>query len=132
SAPSTSAHIDRVAPTTTDNVPAAYVNHDVTVTLSASDTGGSGLAKTYYTTDGSTPSTASSLYNSAEKPTLTSDGQTIKYFSTDNAGNAESVHSASAHIDRVAPTTTDNVPAAYVNHDVTVTLSASDTDRKST
>src|SRR5207248_2980362 len=121
------AHIDRAAPTTTDDVPASYVNHDVTVTLTASDTGGSGVDKTYYTTDGSTPTTASSVYNPAVKPVLTSDGQVLKYFSTDNAANAETAHSATAHIDRSAPTTTDDVPSAYVNHDVTVTLSASDT-----
>ncbi|MEA2201689.1 MAG: thermitase, partial [Solirubrobacteraceae bacterium] len=127
SAHSATAHIDRSAPTTTDDVPSAYVNHDVTVTLTANDTGGSGVDKTYYTTDGSTPTTASTVYNPASKPALSTDGQTIKYFSTDKAGNAESAHSATAHIDRSAPTTTDDVPSAYVNHDVTVTLSASDT-----
>src|SRR5205807_2684436 len=119
--------VDTTAPVTSDDVPTAYVNHDITVTLSASDTGGSGLDKTYYTTDGSEPSTSSSVYNPASKPVLSSDGQTIKYFSTDKAGNQESVHSATAHIDRAAPTTTDDVPGVYVNHDVTVTLSASDT-----
>jgi nitrogen fixation protein FixH len=124
---SATAHIARSAPITSDDVPAAFVNHNVTVTLSASDTGGSGVNKTYYTTDGSTPTTASSVYNAGSKPVLASDGQTIKYFSTDNAGNEETAHSATAHIDRAAPTTTDNVPSAYVNHDVTVTLSASDT-----
>jgi Chitobiase/beta-hexosaminidase C-terminal domain/Bacterial Ig-like domain len=124
---SATAHIDRAAPTTTDNVPAAYVNGNVTVTLTASDTGGSGVDKTYYTTDGSEPTSASPVYNPASKPVLTSDGQTIKYFSSDKAGNTESAHSASAHIDRTAPTTTDDVPSAYVNHNVTVTLTAGDT-----
>ena len=124
---SATAHIDRAAPTTSDDVPSAYVNHDVTVTLSASDTGGSGVDETYYTTDGSAPSTSSPIYDSSSKPVLSSDGQTIKYFSTDEAGNFESAHSATAHIDRAAPTTSDDVPSAYVNHDVTVTLSASDT-----
>src|SRR5206468_7001452 len=81
------AHIARAAPTATANVPTSYLNHDVTVTLSASDTGGSGVDRTYYTTDGSAPTTASSVYNAASKPVLTSDGQVIKYFSTDKAGN---------------------------------------------
>ncbi|HEY4428994.1 MAG TPA: chitobiase/beta-hexosaminidase C-terminal domain-containing protein, partial [Solirubrobacteraceae bacterium] len=124
---SATAHIDRSAPATGDDVPSAYVNHDVTATLSASDTGGSGVGATYYTTDGSEPSTSSSLYNAASKPVLTHDGQTITYFSTDQAGNAEAPHSATAHIDRSAPTTSDDVPSAYVNHDVTATLTASDT-----
>src|SRR5439155_17731407 len=106
SPPSATAPIDPAGPTTADDVPSAYVNHDITVTLSASDTGGAGLDKTYYTTDGSTPSAFSLVYNSASKPVLTSDGQVIKYYSTDKAGNTETPHSATAHIDRAAPTTT--------------------------
>src|SRR5207248_688469 len=77
SAHSATAHIDRAAPTTTDDVPSAYVNHNITVTLTPTDTGGSGVDKTYYTTDGSEPSTASSVYNPASKPVLTADGQVI-------------------------------------------------------
>src|SRR5947199_8762227 len=96
---SATAPIDRAAPTTTDDVPAGYVNHDVTVTLTASDTGGSGLDKTYYTTDGSEPTSSSPVYDPTTKPALTSDGQVIKYFSTDTAGNHEGVHAATANID---------------------------------
>ncbi|HEX5224171.1 MAG TPA: PxKF domain-containing protein, partial [Solirubrobacteraceae bacterium] len=124
---SATAHIDRVAPTTSDDVPAAYVNHDITVTLSAGDTGGSGLDKTYYTTDGSTPSTSSPVYNPESKPVLTSNGQSIEYFSTDRAGNREGVHTGTAHIDRAAPATTDNIDANWHNAPVSVTLTATDT-----
>src|SRR5205823_1526146 len=129
------AHIDRAAPTTSDDVPATFVNHDVTVTLSASDTGGSGLEKTYYSTDGTEPTTSSTVYNPTSKPVLSSDGQTIKYFSTDNAGNQESVHSATAHIDTLAPSTTATAQNAdtspyhsgdWTNQAVTITLTASD------
>src|SRR5207249_5323738 len=113
SAHSATAHIDRAAPTTTDDAPSAYVNHNITVTLTASDTGGAGLDKTYYTTDGSTPSTSSSVYDPSNKPVLTSDGQKNTYFSTDKAGNAETPRSATAHIQRdsTPPTTTDNADA---------------------
>src|SRR5207248_2916388 len=104
-----------------------YVNHDVALTLTASDAGGSGVDKTYYTTDGSEPTSSSPVYNPASKPALTSDGQTIKYFSTDKAGNREGAHSATARIDRAAPTPTDTVPSGYVKQGVTVTLTASDT-----
>src|SRR5439155_920205 len=100
--------IDRSAPATTDNVPSTFVNHNMTVTLSASDTGGSTVDKTFYTTDGSAPTTSSSVYDAENKPVLTSDGQAIKYFSTDKAGNEETVHSAAAHIDHSAPATTDD------------------------
>jgi hypothetical protein len=121
------AHVDTLAPATTDDVPAGYVNHLVSVTLTASDTGGSGLGQTYYTTDGSTPTTSSSVYDPAHKPSL-GDGQMIKYFSTDVAGNLETMKTSGvAHVDTVPPTTTDDVAAGgWTNHELTVTLTATD------
>ena len=64
--------------------------------------GGSGVAATYYTTDGSTPTTASTRYTTA----FTSPDPTVKYFSVDTAGNAEAVKSQLVQIDGAAPTTT--------------------------
>jgi peptidoglycan/xylan/chitin deacetylase (PgdA/CDA1 family) len=58
----------------------------VTVALTATDTGGWGVAKTYYTTDGSTPTTASTVYTA---PLTVKQNTTVKFFSTDLAGNAE-------------------------------------------
>jgi len=81
--------IDRVSPITTDNAPAGWYNS--VITLIATDPI-SGVVQTYYTTDGSTPT-----INSATETTinLTTDGTyTIKYFSIDNAGNAEAVKTA--------------------------------------
>ena len=122
--------IDTTAPTTTDNASATWTKNSVTVTLSPSDTGGSGVAATYYTTDGSTPTTASS---SGTSVVLSAQGvYTIKYFSVDTAGNAESVKTAAnqVRIDTTAPTTTDNTASignAWKNTTQTVTLSPSDT-----
>jgi peptidoglycan/xylan/chitin deacetylase (PgdA/CDA1 family) len=98
---------DNAAPTTTitcNGVPCGSSPYVVTVTIamSATDTGGSGVAATYYTTDGSTPTTASSQY--AGMFTLNKPGSyNVRYFSTDNAGNAEQVQSQSV---TVAPVTT--------------------------
>jgi acetyl esterase/lipase len=125
---SAAAKVDAVAPATNDDVPAGYRAHDVTVTLDASDSGGSGLAQTYYTTgaDPPAPTTASQAYDSDAKPVL-GDGARISYFSTDGAGNAEPVRtSAAAKVDATPPATTDDVPAGYRAHDVTVTLAAAD------
>ena len=62
----------------------------VTVTLSATDNpGGWGVAKTYYTTDGSTPTTSSTVYTG---PFTVKNNTTVKFFSTDLAGNAEQVN----------------------------------------
>ncbi len=52
-------------------------------------------ATTYYTTDGSNPSTSSSIYQS---PISISENSTIKLFSIDTSGNAEQVTSASYNI----------------------------------
>src|SRR5205085_164045 len=120
---------DRTAPQTTDDVPAGWVNHPVTVTLTATDTADDRrVGKTYYTTGTNPPdpTTSSAVYSSASKPTL-ANGERIKYFSTDLAGNSEAVKtSATAQVETTAPTTTDDVPAGYVNHPVTVTLTATD------
>src|SRR4030095_3459846 len=53
---------DSTAPTTTDNTAAignAWKNTNQTVALTRSDGTGSGVAATYYTTNGSTPTTTS-------------------------------------------------------------------------
>ncbi|HEV3069416.1 MAG TPA: chitobiase/beta-hexosaminidase C-terminal domain-containing protein [Streptosporangiaceae bacterium] len=63
----------------------------VTVTLSAADnSGGWGVANTYYTTDGSTPTTSSTVYTG---PFVAKQNTTVKFFSTDLAGNSEQVNS---------------------------------------
>jgi peptidoglycan/xylan/chitin deacetylase (PgdA/CDA1 family) len=76
--------------------------YTMTVSLIAADSGGAGVANTYYTTDGSTPTTSSTAYTGPF--TLTSPGTyNIEFFSIDKAGNAEQVQSKSLV---VAPWTT--------------------------
>ena len=105
---------------------------NVAVTLSATDSGGSGVDKTYYTTDGSTPTTSSTVYAGAF--TLNAPGSyNVMFFSTDKAGNAEAVKSQLIQIDKTAPATTITCNSAacstgwYKTTPVTVTLSATDT-----
>ena len=87
---------DLTPPTTTDNVDGNWHNNDVTVTLTCNDTGGGSCTNTYYTTDGTDPDTSSSIGTSF---TLSSDGDyTIKYFSEDSSGNAETVKTAANHV----------------------------------
>ena len=59
-----------------------------TVTLTCGDGAGSGCDKTYYSTDGSVPTTSSSGY---ANPLLITSNTTLKFFSTDRAGNMEGV-----------------------------------------
>jgi hypothetical protein len=126
---------DNAAPTTTISVngqapSAGFYNAPVTVSLAATDnTGGSGVDKTYYTTDGSTPTTASTVYTT---PFTVSATATVKFFTTDKAGNAEAVKSQSIQIDTVAPATTVRCNGAacstgwYRTTPVTITLTATD------
>lgn len=102
---------DNTPPTTTilcngtpcSNTP--YVG-GVTITLSAADnSGGWGLDKTYYTTDGSTPNTGSPVYTG---PLSVKGGTTIKFFSTDLAGNAEQVQSQTITFSIVVSLTFDD------------------------
>jgi peptidoglycan/xylan/chitin deacetylase (PgdA/CDA1 family) len=100
---------DTVAATTTiacngTACSAGWYNGGVPVTLLPTDNpGGSGVDKTYFTTDGSTPTTASTAYTG---PFTVSSTSTVKFFSVDKAGNAESVKSQLIQVDTIPPTTT--------------------------
>jgi hypothetical protein len=102
----TTVKVDSVAPSTTDNTASignAWRNTNTTVTLTPTDSG-TNVANTYYTTDGSTPTTSSSQGTSVA---LTTTGvYTVRYFSVDNAGNAEAVQTAGTQIriDKTLPT----------------------------
>lgn len=65
----------------------------VTVSLTATDTGGSGVARTVYTTDGSDPATSSTAAAYTAPFTLTQT-TTVKAYSVDGAGNAEPTQTA--------------------------------------
>src|SRR3989442_14566481 len=98
----------------------------VNVTLSATDDS-SGVAAIHFRTDGG----PWELY--AKPCPVSAEGSpTIDYYATDLAGNNESSHTATFHIDTVAPVTSAQVAGtlagdgSYVSS-VTVTLTASDT-----
>ena len=100
--------IDSLAPTTTiscNNTACAVAYRSaVTVSFTSSDgAGGSGVAATYYTTDGTTPTTASTRYTA---PFTVASNATVQFFSVDTAGNAEVVNSRLLQFDTVVPTTT--------------------------
>jgi chitobiase/beta-hexosaminidase-like protein len=99
---------DGTAPATTVTVngqapSAGWYSAPVTVSLAATDNAdGSGVDKIYYTTDGSTPTTASTAYTAPITVNATS---TVRFFATDKAGNAEAVKSQAVQIDTAAPAT---------------------------
>ncbi|XXF77894.1 chitobiase/beta-hexosaminidase C-terminal domain-containing protein [Myxococcaceae bacterium GXIMD 01537] len=81
--------IDTTPPSTSANpLGGTFGIPTVSVTLTCSDTGGSGCAATYYTLNGSTPTTASPVYTA---PLVFSATTTLRFFSVDTAGNAEAL-----------------------------------------
>ncbi len=82
------AQLDETAPVTTADPAGGTYTEAQTVTLSAEDSE-SGVDATYYTTDGTDPTTGSSVYSTSLEISETT---TLKFFSVDNAGNEESVN----------------------------------------
>ena len=120
--------VDNTPPVTTDNAPAAWVNHAVTVTLSCADDI-TGCAATYYSVDGGAVQTGNSVAVSTEGV------HTITYHSVDKAGNIEADKTATVRIDETAPgisasaTTADNNPytaGTWTNQSVTVHFTCAD------
>jgi Bacterial Ig domain/Chitobiase/beta-hexosaminidase C-terminal domain len=100
----------------------------VTASLSAADNaGGAGVDKTYYTTDGSTPTVTSPTYVSPLSIAATT---TVRFFSTDLAGNVESVKSQTVLVDGAPPSVTLTSPASgtTIKKGAKVTVSASAVD----
>jgi hypothetical protein len=88
----------------------AWTNKDVTLTLTASDGGGSGVDKIFYNTEGSTN------YQEYSAPlSVTSEGTTtISYYASDKAGNQGEAKTFTVKIDKMAPKVTSTVPGANV------------------
>lgn len=104
--------LDTTAPVTTAAPTGGSYEAAQSVTLTCDDGGGTGCDKIYYTTDGSTPTTASNVYASAIALSATT---TLKFFATDLAGNSESVKTQTYTI--ISPSNpvciTGEVPACY-------------------
>jgi len=79
---------------------AGLYNSPQLVTLSCSDSLGSGCAAIYYTSDGSIPTTSSATYAA---PIAVSRSATVKFFAVDQVGNVEPVQSKAYVIDTTAP-----------------------------
>ncbi len=93
--------IDTTIPTTTANPPTGTYNTAKNVQLTCDDAG----AKIYYTTNGTPPSTGSTVY-SGLIPVTTEGVTVIQFFAKSVAGNSESIKSATYTIDLTAPDTT--------------------------
>ncbi len=113
---SVAARVDAIAPTVADDVPASSAANPV-VTLTAADTGGSGLRDIRYVVGapGTVPPGAGggTVYDPAAKPSL-AQGQVIAYSAVDVAGNVTSGVSRAAVVAGSAPVGTGGPGAPLV------------------
>ncbi|QYR22875.1 Ig-like domain repeat protein [Paenibacillus sp. sptzw28] len=121
---------DTTAPTTTllanGAAPTAWYNTEINVQLTASDgESGSGVAKTYYRTNGGEWKEYSAPYTLSPPGTYK-----VEYYSSDLAGNKEAAKTVTLGIDKTAPITSYKItpvyghdkPYRYIkSHSVTVT-----------
>ncbi len=125
--------IDTIPPTASISCNAGsctgWFNSAVSATLSATDSGGSGVSEIVYTTDGSDPSpTHGNVYLGSFSVNTTT---TVRYVAVDRAGNVGTVSSQLIQIDTVAPASTIQCNAAACTSapygaGVVVTLTAVD------
>jgi hypothetical protein len=122
--------MDSAAPSTSaSGVPSGWVNHDVTVSLSASDQSpGSGVAATYYSVDGGQTQQGDSVTVAAPSDHSDDGTHQVSYWSVDNAGNTEAKNTATVEIDTTQPvvTYTGNAGSYTVADSVSIACSASD------
>jgi hypothetical protein len=117
--------IDNTPPTISSATPntTSRTNKDITITVSANDTGGAGLHPTAYSFDnGSTWQTG----NTKSFPS----NQIVNIKVRDTAGNISAVKSVDiTNIDKIIPTISSATPntTGRTNKDITITVSASDT-----
>ncbi|AIF83549.1 putative xylanase/chitin deacetylase [Candidatus Nitrososphaera evergladensis SR1] len=112
--------VDGLGPTVTASPPGGTYTVAQSVTLTASEPSSSTI---YYTTDGSTPSTNSTVYTG---PIAISSSTTLKFFARDTAGNNGATGTEVYVIDAAAPTVTATPQGGLYNSAQSVTLAASE------
>ena len=122
-----SRRVDNTAPVTTDDAAPGRHNTNQTVTFSRSDAG-SGPSTTQYRVRA--PGGSFGAWQSGTSVTIfasAGDGvYTIEYFSTDAAGNVESVKSTDVLIDTTGPSGTVTDPSTFLRGLVALTATADD------
>ncbi|MBU8896531.1 chitobiase/beta-hexosaminidase C-terminal domain-containing protein [Corallococcus sp. M34] len=126
--PPSSQSSDTSAPSTHANPTAGTYSNQVSVELTCNDGSGSGCSATYFTRDGSTPTTQSSLYQSA---IVVRADTTLRFFSVDKAGNAEAPRQeqyviVQKPVDTVAPETSASPAGGAFNSSRFVSLECRD------
>lgn len=108
---------DATAPTTsakfsTEPNAAGWNKEDVTITLDATDVGGSNVEKITYSASGAQPIEDRTVHNDSTQINVATEGETtITYYATDHAGNAEEPETLTVMLDETAPDVDISTPA---------------------
>jgi Tol biopolymer transport system component/N-acetylneuraminic acid mutarotase len=100
---------DTTTPTTSANASGTagsngWYRSDISLTLSATDGGGTGVRRISYSATGAQSIAPTDASGSSVNLTITAEGETtVTYFATDNADNVESAHTLTLRIDRTPP-----------------------------
>ncbi|MGM0876462.1 MAG: OmpL47-type beta-barrel domain-containing protein [Bacillota bacterium] len=111
--------LDTEAPVTTANAPTDWINQNQVVTLSATDNE-TGVAKTYYSLDGSEFVEGTSFEVNGEGI------HKVSFYSIDKVDNKEKTQIIEVKIDKTAPVTSSDALNIWSKKDVTVNLTATD------
>ena len=118
---SASIMLDMTPPVTTPSPAGGIYNAPQNVTLSSNET-----ATTFYTTDGTEPTTGSPVYQG--QITIAAN-TTLRFFSTDQAGNSEVVSSMTYTIDSQPPAlTVSTLPDGSFTNNATLNIAGTVTD----
>ncbi|MDY7227735.1 chitobiase/beta-hexosaminidase C-terminal domain-containing protein [Hyalangium rubrum] len=115
--------IDTVAPIVAANPTGGTYTTAQSVTLTCIDASGTGCASIRYTTNGSTPTTASTQYTGQLSLAANT---TLKFIGVDNAGNVSTVVTETYVIDTAAPTVVATPAGGSFNAAQSVTLTCAD------
>jgi len=121
--------LDKFGPSVSHDANAEWQNSDQTVTLTATDTTGAGVASVYYCIDDA--NTCSPGTSGASVGVTCPAGSLclkyVRYYAADNAGNQSQTSATHIiRIDKEAPTTTDDANTQCQSTDQNVTLSPTD------
>jgi PKD repeat protein/methionine-rich copper-binding protein CopC len=114
--------IDTVVPTVAADITGGLFNTTKTVTLAGADDLDSNV-DIYYTVDGSTPTTNSTLYTGPISMDTTT---VLKFIAVDDAGNISDLQSETYTIDKEAPSISANIGAGVFGDSQNVTLTSTD------
>lgn len=121
---------DAAAPTTSavaspEPNEAGWQREDVTVTLDATDEGGSNVRWITYSANGAQEITSTVVQGDSARFDITAEGETtITYFARDNAGNTEESQTLTVRLDKTTPEATIVSPADGAEYRLDETIAA--------